>query len=221
MQAFILYFIPEKTCWKTLIKCHFSSRVRFCDVQKLFIPRYVWCLDHEKGTQGKIRRIWWMFQESCLYLGHRHLCIEYYVERSALRPQFHTIPVHLVFVVDGVVLDLVLSQSSCFPLLVSFNQCSIHMHLPSADAVWSEQLTVSLINTRKNGMGMISLWCQMCCYSAVLFSKRFKSSRSARLFGRNKVVADTSFVIKESKSLTLNFVDIHSIFIEGVYWTYY
>ena len=95
------------------------------------------------------------------------------------------------------------------------------MHLPSADDAWYEQFTVPLINTRKNGKGMISLCCQMCFYPSVLYSKSFKTSKYARLFGTNKVVADTSFVIKENKSLTLNFVDIHSIFIKGVYWIYY
>jgi hypothetical protein len=92
------------------------------------------------------------------------------------------------------------------------------VHLPRADAVWSEQLTMSVINTRKNGKGMNSLCCQMCFYPAVLYSKCYKSSSSAPLFGRNKVVGDTSFVIKKGKSLTLNFIDIHSIFIKRVYW---
>lgn len=199
MQAFILYSVPEKSCWKTLFKCHFSSRVRICDVLKLFIPIYFWRVDHDKGTQGKIWWIWWMFQESCLYLGQKHLFIENYVETLSTESLvlYHKSPFGTCGGRSGTGLGFIPvilhSLVSVIPPVLHTN-----MHLASADPVWCEQLAASLVKTRKIGKGMISLCCQMGCYPAVLYSKHFKTSSFARLFGRNKAVSDTSFVIKKT-----------------------
>lgn len=137
---------------------YFSTHVRIFDVVKQFIrrsvQRHIWYREHERVTQGKIGRIWWMFAELCFYLGEKHLSIEYYVERdiepfSTQRPQFDTRPAFLVFVVDEVVLEQVF-RVFWFALVSIIPQM---FQWSNTDAIWSWQLTASLINKLKSGKG--------------------------------------------------------------------
>ena len=76
-----------------------------------------------------------MFQESCLYLGHKHLCIGYYVERLSTEA---SVPYHTSqFGICGGRSGTRLSFNPVILLsLVSVVPRVLHTHaLPSAEAV--------------------------------------------------------------------------------------